>query len=101
MLEQRTVIDQIEIDRFGNVNVRFAKEIVNKNVVIAKEWHRTSFPPGSDIDSQIAVVDAHLESMGAKKTDTARITELKAIMEIVTTPERVAEELAEASRAEN
>lgn len=89
MLTQQTVIDQIEIDRFGNINVRFAKEIVNGDVVVAKEWHRTSFPPGTDIDAQLSAVDASLEQLGSAKTDRARVSELKAVVGLIHTPDSV------------
>jgi hypothetical protein len=60
-MEKRTVIDQVEITRDGTINLRMAKEVVDDDgTVLQSGLHRTSFPPGHDIDAQMAAVNAGL-----------------------------------------
>ncbi len=63
-LSQRTIIDQIEVTHSGPIQIRFAKQIVDGDTVLASEWHRTSIDPGGDLATQMAAVNSHLEQMG-------------------------------------
>lgn len=63
-MQARTVIDQIEVRPNGDVQVRFSKELVNGEVVMHREWHRTRFLPGESVDAQMAAVNQHLQEMG-------------------------------------
>lgn len=63
-MPRQTVLDQIEIRGDGTINVRFDKQVVDAGDILAREWHRTSFAPGDDIDAQMAVVNAHLAQLG-------------------------------------
>ncbi len=64
MIEQRTIIDQIEITHGGVIQIRFAKQIVDGDTVLASEWHRSSIEPGGDPAAQMAAVNSHLTQMG-------------------------------------
>ncbi len=60
-MQKRTVVDQIEIQRDGTINVRLAKEVVDETgEVLSVGWHRTSLPPGHDIDAQMAAINQNL-----------------------------------------
>lgn len=52
-----TKLDRIEIDSDGVVFVRLVKD--------NGEYHRTTLPPGIDVNQQMGYVNAHLASMGA------------------------------------
>lgn len=89
MIEKKTVIDQIEIARDGAIQIRFAVLLMEDGNEIDYKWHRTSVPPGGDIDAQIAAVNSHLSTMGKATVDSGRIAELKAVAAVVHTPARV------------
>jgi len=40
MLTEESVIDQITVDEFGNVNVRRSDRVLRDGVVIAQTYHR-------------------------------------------------------------
>ena len=89
MIEQQTIIDQIEIVRNGAVQIRFGLLVVENGVEIAHQWHRTLVEPGGDVDAQIAAVNTHLVQMNrlpCPATETARV---KAIAQLVHTAEVV------------
>lgn len=79
-ITRRTVIDRIEISADGFVGVRFAKEIVEGDVVLHREWHRTGFAPDTPVDLQMAQVNEHLSAMGfGPAPDHARLKEYVAL----------------------
>lgn len=91
MIEKKTIVDQIEVTQGGHVQIRFAVQLVEDGKVIDSKWHRTSVVPGGDVDAQIAVVNAHLESMGkARVIDTPGVDRIKAIARVAHTPAAVA-----------
>ncbi len=63
-LAKITFIDQIEITRIGHIRVRFYKQIVDDDKVVASEPHRTEFECGGDIAGQMRLVNDHLARMG-------------------------------------
>ncbi len=78
-MEKRSVVDQIEIQRDGSVQVRIAREVVDDDgSVLSREWHRTSLPPGMDVDSQMAAVNQHLRGMNGVAVPAADIARVKA-----------------------
>jgi hypothetical protein len=62
MIEKKTIIDQIEIARDGTINIRYALLLIEDGKDLSCQWHRTSIPPGVDVDRQLAEVDNHLTS---------------------------------------
>lgn len=66
MLSKQTVVDQIELTRSGNVNVRVALEIVEDDAVIQRQWHRFSIAEGEDIGGTVEAVNASLAEMKAE-----------------------------------
>lgn len=62
-MHKQTVVDQIEIVRNGQIQIRMAKEVVDDDgSVLSREWHRSAVAPGEDIDAQMAAVNEHLTS---------------------------------------
>jgi hypothetical protein len=89
MLEEKTTIDTIEIAEDGTIRLRFGLLVIKDGVVISRKWHRTSCPPGTDIDAQIAVVNADITTRSelmAPPIDTSRLPDLKAIVALIHTP---------------
>lgn len=90
MIEKRTMIDRIEIDRDGVISLRFAKELVENGVVLSKNYHRTVITPDTDIDNQLNAVDNHLQQMGVMPLDTEDRAWIKSMKSSVQTPDRTA-----------
>jgi hypothetical protein len=90
MITKQTIIDQTEITRDGMIQIRFGLLLVEDGNVIDTKWHRTSIPPGTDVDAQIAAVNTHLLSLGKMEADAAGISRLKTLVQTVHTPEVVA-----------
>jgi hypothetical protein len=88
-IEKQTIIDQIEVTRNGTIQVRFGLLLVEDGKEIDCKWHRTTLPPGVDVDAQLAAVDAHMAAMNKGRIDVARLPELKSIVQLVHTPARV------------
>lgn len=99
-MNKQTVIDQIEILRDGTINVRMAKEVVDDDgTVIASAWHRTSFPPGHDIDAQMAAVSKNLvDDLGYPAIQNSCIARVKVASAAYWTPEIVAAHQAKLGR---
>ena len=88
-MHKETVVDQIEVRRNGDVQVRFGKLIVNDDGTLAAEpqWHRTVFHPDTDVDAQMAAVNAHLKSMGEAEVDAAEVKRVRDHAKTARTPE--------------
>ena len=65
MIEKKTFINQITVDSEGIILVQFVKAIVENDIIISREYHRTSILPGEDVAVQLAAVDAHLPKINA------------------------------------
>lgn len=52
MLEEQKVIDKIEVVENGTLQVREVTRILRDGEVIASTFHRSTFPPGSDVSQQ-------------------------------------------------
>lgn len=79
-MRKETIVDQIEVRRNGNIQVRFGKLIVNADGTLAAEpqWHRAVFEPDTDIEAEMTAINAHLVAMNeapVEATEIARIVE--------------------------
>lgn len=86
MIEQKTIVDQIEVTRAGRVQVRFALLTLRNGVEIAQSWHRTAIEKAGDVDEQIRAVNADITTrpgLMAAPVDAARIGLLKKIVDLV------------------
>lgn len=86
MIERKTVIDQIEVTRTGEVRIRFGLVLIEDGVEIDCKWHRTAVEPGINPDDQIAAVNAHLKLMGKPTVDPDMLPILKTVVSAVHTP---------------
>lgn len=90
-MEKKTTLNQIEITDIGFLQIRIALEIVDGAIVHSRKWHRSSCPPGWDIDGWIAMVNRSLQEdlnyPGIGAEDVARI---KGHAAIAWTPEVIA-----------
>lgn len=87
MIEKKTIIDQIEITRDGTLQIRMSLQIVEDGEVIDERWHRTSIPPGVEVDGQMQAVNSHLSSMGRAALPQEEIDRVKAISAVAQTEE--------------
>jgi hypothetical protein len=91
MIERKTVIDRIEVERSGAVHIRLGLLLVEDGAEIDCKWHRTAIAPGTDVDAQIASVNNGLRSMNmAALDDEQRVGLLKSVVSMVHTKEVVA-----------
>lgn len=89
MIEKRTVLSRIDIDpQSGIVMARFVKQIVEDGKVLHEEYHRTSIEPGADTDKQMALVNAHLQTMNSAPVQDYAL--LKAHCALAHTPQVIA-----------
>ena len=51
-LEEKMVVDQIEVTRTGNIQVRRANLVLRDGVEIAKTYHREVLAPGTSLEGQ-------------------------------------------------
>lgn len=85
MIEKKTILDQIEITRDGNIQVRFALLILEDGEEISSAWHRTSISPGREAVAQIEAVNIHLKQMN--KAPIEDFSLLEQIVPVVHTKE--------------
>lgn len=80
-IERKTVVDQVEVTRNGDLQIRIALLIVDGEKEIGSKWHRTMIPAGHQVDPQMALVNHHLALMGeetVKDEDIAKIKRIQA-----------------------
>jgi len=71
MLTEESVIDQITVDEFGNVNVRRSDRVLRDGVVIAQTYHRHVVAVDAVLTTQDARVAAiAVEGRKGARTDT-------------------------------
>jgi len=78
-IEKKTVIDQIEINRYGDVSVRFSLELQDSATgeVFASKYHRTAFTNENQVLPTMALVNQHLTKMGFPIVDAADTLDLR------------------------
>ena len=70
------IINQIEITSSGTVQVRFNKLSSDGDLL---GNHRTILPPATDINAQVAVVNAHMATENYSAISASDVTKLTAI----------------------
>lgn len=104
-LVKKTFVDQVSVDEFGNVSIRWKKAVMEDGKLYSFEYHRTNVQPGDDVTAQLIAVENHLESMGAARPDLSDRDLPIQIAAIAHTPEKIAErrarEAANKARMEN
>jgi hypothetical protein len=51
-LEKQVIVDQITVTENGTVLVREVTRIMEDDIEISKQYHRTSFEKGADVSAQ-------------------------------------------------
>lgn len=98
---KQLIIDQIEITNNGTIQVRMHKMSSDGDLI---GNHRTSLPPATDINAQVAAVNAHMATENYSAIPDADVVKLTAICNAAWTAEVVAayqaaQAAAEAARA--
>ncbi len=77
---KRMILTDTHIDRDGNINLRWVQQMSDDGVQwVDLQVHRVSVQKYGDIDGQLAVVDAHVKSLGFENgvEDSAKILAYK------------------------
>ena len=91
------IIDQIEVSNNGTVYVRMHKMSSDGDLI---GNHRTSLPPATDINAQVATVNAHMATENYSAISDADVTKLTAICNAAWTAEVIAAYQAAKAAAE-
>ena len=91
------IIDQIEVTSNGTIQVRMHKLSSDGDVI---GNHRTSLPPATDINAQVAAVNAHMATENYSAISAADVVKLTAICNAAWTAEVVAAYQAAQAAAE-
>jgi len=98
-MPKQLIIDQIEVTNNGTVQVRMHKLSSDGDLL---GNHRTSLPPETDINAQIAAVNAHMASENFTAIPNADIVKLTSICNAAWTAEVIAAyQAAQAEAARN
>ena len=95
------IIDQIEVTNNGTIQVRMHKLSSDGDLI---GNHRTSLPPATDINAQVAAVNTHMATENYSAIPNADVAKLTAICNAAWTAEciaayQAAQAAAEAARA--
>lgn len=63
-IKRKTVVDQIEANRNGNIGIRLCLLLVDGNQELSSKYHRTIIDNSVTVEAQMAAVNEHLASMG-------------------------------------
>jgi len=79
MIKKLAVVDQIEVTRNNNLQIRIAVETMVGDEVVASHWHRTLVTPDTDVLLQMAAVNDHLAQMGCDPVTAEDIERIKRV----------------------
>lgn len=79
-ITRRTVVDQIEINRSGAYQIRFALVIDEDGTEDEKRWHRTMVWNSGQVDATLAAVNVNLVAMKYAPLPQAAINRIKNII---------------------
>jgi hypothetical protein len=96
-MPKQLIIDQIEVTNNGTVQVRMHKLSSDGDLL---GNHRTALPPATDINAQIAAVNAHMASENYTAIPDADVVKLTAICNAAWTAEVIAAYQAAQAAAE-
>lgn len=88
---KKTFLDHFQVMRDGTIHVRFSLEIIDDDGrSINRKWHRTSFPPGTDIDEALRANNFSItENQHYPAIDDAEVQVLHDIRDMVWTDEKI------------
>lgn len=76
MIEKMTLVDQIELQRTGDVGVRLVLLIVEDGTILSQKYHRVVVPAGGSVPEMMDAININLTAMGeqpVQAVDLARI----------------------------
>lgn len=79
MIEKMTLIDQIELQRTGDIGIRLVLLLVEDGVVLSQKYHRTMVPAGMSAAAQMTLVNNHLAAMGEEQVQPADLNRITAL----------------------
>lgn len=82
MIEKYTKLDRIEILSNGAVQFRLGLRMMEDGRQIDCKWHRSAIDLDTDVDAQVALVNAHLAELGALGMPAGDIAQLKSHVEL-------------------
>ena len=97
-MPKQLIIDQIEVTSNGTVQVRMHKLSSDGDLI---GNHRTALPPATDINAQVAAVNAHMATENYSAISDADVAKLTAICNAAWTAEVVAAYQAAQAEAQN
>lgn len=80
-MEKRTVLDRIDVMQSG-VNIRFGKQIIDGEAVLANEWHRAVLNLEDDADARLADISTHLQVLGYPAITAGDIARIKKFFDL-------------------
>lgn len=90
MLEERTVLEQVEARRDGVVIVQLARQVLKGGAPVASIAHRFPINPGESVEEIVAAQDAWLVEQGDPALDRADWDRVRAQIALTQTPEVIA-----------
>lgn len=82
-MDKRTIVNQIEIQADGTVQVRFAKQIMDGEEIISNQWHRTMFDVSVNVDDQLTAMNTNLvDQLGYPEISIDDIKRLKSFINL-------------------
>lgn len=81
MIERKTVLDKIEINRDGSISLRLGLLLVEGDNEIACNWHRVNLPSETDIGIFLNEVNQNLIARGEKPISEEGITRILSLVE--------------------
>ena len=96
-MPKQLIIDQIEVTSNGTIQVRMHKLSSDGDLI---GNHRTSLPPATDINAQVATVNAHMATENYSAIPNADVAKLTAICNTVWTESVIAAYQAAQAAAE-
>ena len=90
MINRRVIVERIECVDFSVLQIRMQKQIVEGDVVLAREFHRTVIEPGTSVFEQFEAVNAHLRQMGWPDVEGESVARVSRIAAAVHTEEAIA-----------
>ena len=76
---KNTKLASVNIASNGFIEIKLSKQIVEDDVVISEEPHRTGLNKGDDIDTQMQIVNEHLSELKFPPVSAEDIEKIKTL----------------------
>ena len=85
MIEEKTIVDRIEILRDGTMQIRLALLMLKDGVERSHNYHRMTLSPGQNWEEQIAVVNAYFMANNLATVSDEEIQRVSRLVPVVHT----------------